>query len=101
MTSVAYQDDPARPIAVGATSALRRRVSWGAIFAGAILTVTISLALNVLGVAIGANMIDVAQGSTPSAASFGIGGGIWLLVSNLLALAFGAYAAARLSGATE
>ncbi len=101
MTSMAYPDDPARAVERGGPPALRRRVSWGAIFAGAILTVTVSLALNVLGIAIGTNMVDVAQGSTPSAASFGIGGGIWLLVSNLIALAVGAYAAAHLSGVTE
>ncbi len=80
---------------------LRRRVSWGAIFSGAIVAVVISMALNILGVAIGASTVNVVQGSTPSAASFGIGGGIWLLVSNLIALAVGGYVAAHLSGVTE
>ncbi len=84
-----------------APPSLRRRVSWGAIFAGGIVAVVVAITLNMLGVAIGASTVNLAQGSTPSAASFGIGTGIWLVVSNLIALAIGAYVAAHLSGVTE
>ena len=92
--------DPALAVEAAPPS-LRRRVSWGGIFAGAIIAAVISMALNLLGIAIGAGAVDLAQGSTPSAASFGIGTGIWLVLSNLIALAIGAYAAAHLSGVTE
>jgi hypothetical protein len=78
-----------------------RRVSWGAIFVGTILAIVVSIMLNTLGGAIGANMVDATQRTTPDASSFGIAGGVWLLVSNLISLAVGAYAAARLSGTVE
>ena len=74
------------------------RVSWGAVFAGAVVAVAIGLMLNALGAGVAAAMVDAAQRDTPSATSFGIGGAIWLLVSNLIGLAVGGYAASRLSG---
>lgn len=74
------------------------RVSWGAVFAGAVVAVAIGLMLNALGAGVAAAMVDAAQRETPSASAFGIGGAIWLLVSNLVGLAVGGYAAARLSG---
>lgn len=100
MSSTTAIENRALPIEAAPPS-LRRRVSWGAIFAGAIVAVVVSMTLNMLGVAIGASTVNLAQGSTPSAASFGIGTGIWLLLSNLIALAIGAYVAAHLSGVTE
>ncbi|NGM23123.1 hypothetical protein G3576_24130 [Roseomonas stagni] len=58
--------------------------------------------LNILGLAIGATTIDpVVAGETPSASTFGIAGGIWLLVANLIGLAVGGYVAARLSGTAD
>jgi hypothetical protein len=57
--------------------------------------------LNVLGAAIGSMMVDATARDTPDASSFGIGAGIWLLVSNLIALGVGAYVAARLSGTAD
>ncbi|TPG53700.1 hypothetical protein EAH89_15960 [Roseomonas nepalensis] len=54
--------------------------------------------LNVLGAAIGATFVDATARDTPNASSFGIGAGVWLLVSNLIGLGVGGYAAARLSG---
>lgn len=100
MTSTTSPINPA--LSVEATPpSLRRRVSWGAIFAGAIVTVVVAMMLNILGVAVGAGTVNLAQGSTPSAANFGIGTGIWLVLANLIALAIGAYVAAHLSGVTE
>jgi hypothetical protein len=100
MSSATYSTHPVEAVAAP-TLATRRRVSWGAIFVGTILAIVVSLTLNTLGAAIGANMVDATQQSTPDAASFGMAGGIWLLVVNLIALGIGAYAAARLSGAVE
>ncbi|MBU8537164.1 hypothetical protein J3S20_04875 [Roseomonas tokyonensis] len=70
--------------------------------AGGLVAVTAGAMLNILGVAIGASTVDpMIPGETPSAGSFGIAGAIWLLVSNLLALACGGYVAARLSGTAD
>jgi hypothetical protein len=81
--------------------ALPPRVSWGAIIAGAVVALTIGLMLNTLGVAVGATAVDAVGRDTPSAATFGIGAGIWLVVSNLIGLAAGGYVAARLSGTAD
>lgn len=74
------------------------RVSWGAVFAGAVVAVAIGLMLSFLGAGIAAAMVDATARDTPTAASLGIGAAIWMLVSNLIALAVGGYTAARLSG---
>jgi hypothetical protein len=80
---------------------LPSRVSWGAIIAGAVIAVVIGFMLNILGVAVGATAVDAVNRDTPSASTFGIGAGIWLLVANLIGLAVGGYAAARLSGTAD
>src|ERR671916_311085 len=79
-------------------AALPPRVSWGAIIAGAVIAVVIGFMLNILGVAVGATAVDAVNRDTPSASTFGIGAGIWLLAATLIGLAVGGYAAARLSG---
>ena len=89
---------PAPTAAVGPSTTGLPRISWGAIFAGAVVALAIGLMLNVLGTAIGATMVDAAARDTPDASSFGIGAGLWLLVSNLIGLGVGGYVAARLSG---
>jgi hypothetical protein len=82
--------------------ALPPRISWGAVFAGGIVAIAVGAMLNVLGLAVGATTIDPAvPGETPSASSFGIASGIWLLVANLIGLAVGGYVAARLSGTSD
>lgn len=81
--------------------ALPPRVSWGAVFAGAVVAVAIGLMLNALGAGIGAAMVDATQRETPSASTFGIGAAIWLLISNLIGLGVGGYVAARLSGNSD
>lgn len=87
--------------AVQGAPSLRSRISWGSIFAGAVIAVSVGAMLNTLGAAIGANMVDATQAATPDATTFGIGGGIWFLVSNLIGMGVGAYAAARLSGTAD
>lgn len=81
--------------------ALPPRVSWGAIVAGAVVAVATGVMLNILGAAIGATTVDAVARDTPSATSFGIGAGVWLIVSNLIGLAVGGYTAARLSGTSD
>ncbi|KAB0265151.1 hypothetical protein FEZ63_19985 [Microvirga brassicacearum] len=70
-------------------------------FAGAAIALMIGLMLNVLGTAVGAMLVDTTARETPAASSFGIGAGLWLLVSNLIGLASGGYVAARLSGTAD
>ncbi|WP_235907749.1 hypothetical protein [Siccirubricoccus phaeus] len=81
--------------------ALPPRISWGAVFAGGVVAVATGAMLAVLGVAIGASTVDAQNAASPSGAAFGIAGGIWLLVANLLGLAAGGYVAARLSGSAD
>ncbi|PWC27872.1 hypothetical protein CR165_15600 [Pseudoroseomonas aestuarii] len=69
--------------------------------AGAVIALAVGAMLNILGAAIGANLVDAAERATPDASTLGIGGGIWLLVSHLIGLGLGAYAAARLSGTAD
>ncbi|MBI0476176.1 hypothetical protein D9601_12550 [Sphingomonas sp. MA1305] len=79
----------------------RRRVSWGAIFAGVVIAVAVQLLLGILGTGIGLSMVDPVEGSTPGAAGFGIGAGLYWLITTVVALGAGGYAAARVSGVTE
>jgi len=77
------------------------RLSWGAIFAGVVIAVAVQLLLGILGTGIGLSMVDPTEGTTPGAAGFGIGAGIYWLITTVVALGAGGYAAARVSGATE
>lgn len=95
-------DDYVGTAAPEGAPALPPRISWGAVFAGGIVAVAVGAMLNILGLAIGATTIDpITPGETPSAATLGIAGGIWLLVANLIGLAVGGYVAARLSGTAD
>ncbi|WP_394647587.1 hypothetical protein [uncultured Sphingomonas sp.] len=78
-----------------------RRVSWGAIFAGVTIAVAVQLLLGILGTGIGLSVVNPVEGTTPGAAGFGIGAGIYWLITTVIALGAGGYAAARLSGVTE
>ena len=77
---------------------IHRRISWGAIFGGVVLAIALQILLSLLGAGIGFGTVNVAAGSTPDASSFGIGGGIWWIVSTIIALFAGGYAAAWLAG---
>ena len=78
-----------------------KRISWGAIFAGVVIAVAIQLVLGILGTGIGLTMVDPVEGTTPCAAGFGIGAGIYWLITTIVALGAGGYAAARVAGVTE
>lgn len=83
------------------TVPLRSRLSWPAIFAGVILAIAIQLVLALLGAGIGLSMIDPVQGTTPSAGGLGIGAGIYWIVSTIIVLGAGSYAAARVAGVND
>ncbi len=75
----------------------RRRISWGAIIAGAIIVIMVQLTLALLGLAIGLSTVDPMQEQQPTEGFF-TGEMIWWVISGLIALFCGGVAAARLSG---
>lgn len=89
---------PADDLRIGKTPT---RLSWGAVFAGVVIAVAVQLLLGILGAGIGLTMVDPVEGTTPGAAGFGIGAGLYWLVTTVLALGAGGYAAARVAGVHE
>lgn len=77
---------------------LLNKVSWGAIFAGVVMALTVHLVLNLFGIGVGTATIDPATGQTPSATSISIGAAVWWTVSGIIAAFVGGFVAARLSG---
>ena len=105
MSTTVYDEPPRRaPVlettttTMGGGSHVHRRISWGAIFGGVILVVALQLVLSLLGAGIGLDTVNTNAGTTPDASSVGIGAGAWWVVSSIIALAFGGYAAAWLAG---
>ncbi|MBD1587620.1 hypothetical protein [Pseudomonas typographi] len=80
--------------AVGAP--VLKRISWSAILAGVVLALVVSLLLNVLGTAIGSASIDPLQEGNP-VSGLGTGAGIWVVVSGVISLFVGGWAAGRLA----
>ena len=76
------------------------RISWAAIIAGVILVVAVQMLLSMLGLGVGLGLVSPNTNGTPDASSFGIGAGLWWLVSSLVALAVGGYVASWLAGLT-
>lgn len=70
-------------------------IDWGAAIAGTVVAVAIGFALLILGVAIGATAINPWQGASEQAPAWTIGGGLWVIFSNLVALQVGAFVAVR------
>ena len=79
----------------------RARVSWPAIFAGVVIAIAIQLVLALLGAGIGLSLVDPVEGTTPSAGGFGIGAGIYWILSTIVALGAGSYAATRVAGVAD
>jgi hypothetical protein len=73
-----------------------RRVSWGAVFAGAFVTMAVFLTLQMLGAGIGASSIDLTGNRVTSARSLGIGAAIWWFITGLISLFIGGWVAGRL-----
>lgn len=81
-----------------ADNAFFNKASWGAIFAGVALALAVQFLLNLLGVGIGAAVIDPATSDNPAASTFSIASGIWFVASGIIASFVGGYVASRLSG---
>ncbi|WP_295856591.1 hypothetical protein [uncultured Xylophilus sp.] len=73
-------------------------ISWGAVFAGFVLSLVVYLILSVLGTAIGASAIDPMGDRNPFA-GFGVATGVWAGVTTLIAIAVGGYFAGHLARA--
>src|SRR5688572_28781965 len=65
---------------------LRSRVSWGAIFAGAVMAMAVYLVLTLLGGAIGLSVSNDTDAETLST-----GAGIWAVVTTIIALFVGGW----------
>ncbi len=74
------------------------RISWGAVLAGATISLVAQVILNMIGLGIGLSTVNMAQGDTPSAGSLSMGAGVWWVVSGIIAAGLGGYIAGRLSG---
>ncbi len=74
------------------------KISWGAVFAGVVIALATQFLLNLLGVGIGAAVLDPATADNPTASSLSIIGGLWFVVAGIVASFIGAYVASRLSG---
>ena len=74
------------------------RISWGAIFAGAIIALATQLVLTLIGTAVGLATLNPDTGQNPSGVTLGIGAGVWLVISSLVSLFLGGYIAGRLGG---
>ena len=74
------------------------RISWGGIIAGLALVIALQMLLTLLGLGIGLSTVRPATGEAPDAAAISLGGGLWWVVTNWIALIAGGYVAARLAG---
>lgn len=92
----AFSAPPAHQLATNGLAA-GKRISWGAIFAGALLAIVLQLALSLLGLGIGLGTIDPLTEQTPMA-GIGVGAAIWWIVTMLASLYLGATVASRLAG---
>ena len=81
-----------------ARSIMINEISWGAVFAGASLALTIQIILNMLGIGIGAATLNPMTGDNPSASTFSLTAALWFAVSGIIAAFLGGHAAGRLSG---
>ena len=85
------------PAAYATAPVAQRRISWGAIIAGLIVSLVCQILLTMLGVAIGAATIDPLNEQKPME-GMGTGAAIWWLVSGLISLFLGACVSGRLAG---
>ncbi|MBW3560084.1 MAG: hypothetical protein KY446_04100 [Proteobacteria bacterium] len=68
-------------------------INWGSVLAGAVIALAIGGMLSLAGLAIGATALDPTDAR--SAASVGVGAGLWLALSTVLGMLVGGYVAAR------
>lgn len=90
---------PARDSDSGfASGAAFYKISWGAVLAGVAIALAAQFLLNLLGVGIGAGVLDPTTSDNPEASNFSIAGGIWFVLAGIVSAFIGGYIASRLSG---
>ena len=92
-----YNEYEHGPTDFGRRTAAIKRISWGAIFAGALVALVVGFVLNLLGLGIGLQTFDPAS-EPDSLGGFGTGQGIWIVISSLASLFAGGWVAGRLAG---
>jgi MFS family permease len=70
------------------------RLAWGPVIAGVILSMIVYLLMSVLGTAIGASLLSPLSKPDPLH-GFGLGSGIWVIVTTVVAVFVGSYFAGR------
>jgi hypothetical protein len=70
------------------------RVSWGAVFTGLTIALVVYLFMTILGMAIGASMLNPLSRPDPARA-FGFGSGVWMILTTVLSVFAGGYFAGR------
>jgi hypothetical protein len=75
-----------------------RRVSWGAVFGGVVISLITQFLLSMLGVGIGISTIEPITGDSPAASAFSMSAAVWWTVAGIIAAFAGGWVAARLSG---
>jgi hypothetical protein len=78
----------------GSGAHIHRRISWAAVAGGVVLVVVLQLLLSLLGAGVGLGTVNTNAGSTPMASTFGIGAGLWWILSSSLAIGVGGFVAA-------
>lgn len=81
-----------------ARTVLINNISWGAVIAGVVVALALTLILNMLGVGIGVSTLDVYENDNPTAGTFSTLAAIWWTLSGIIASYAGGYIASRLSG---
>lgn len=95
-TYISPATPPAYGAATGSTQAMRR-VSWGGIFAGAVVASALMVFFTTLGLGLGLSSYNPTVEANPLA-GLGTGSGIYTIVTQLISLAIGGFIAARLAG---
>lgn len=72
-------------------------VSWGAIFCGALITLSVQLLFTLLGGAVGLSAFDPERGESLGTGA-SVGAGIYLFITMLISFFIGGYVASRMAG---
>lgn len=91
-----YRTSDARPggepVRLHDVASVGSRVSWGALLAGAVVALTVYVALGVLGVAVGLSTAEVAE---VDGGALAIGTAVWAALSLLISLFLGGFVTSR------
>ena len=87
---VVVEDSGNRPMVM-------RRISWSSVFAGVLIALIVQIAMNILGLSIGAAILDPDAPRNALGPTFSTGAVVWIGVSTMISLFLGGYVAARMS----